>query len=97
MIVGIHIMDILELLRDRFLTTLTKQFQALFHVVVFYQHHPHDVGIDIFFCHNWGLLCILFKVHINKPLLKLGACSRVTSILQEITLIEINKINALHL
>ena len=97
MIVGIHIMDILELLRDRFLTTLTKQFHALLYVVVFYQHHPHDVGIDIFFCHSWGLICILFKVHINNPLLNLGACSRVTSILQEITLVRISKINDLRL
>ena len=55
-IVGIHIMDLLEFLRDRFLTPLTKQLQDLLHIVVFYQHHPHDVGIDLFLRHIWRLL-----------------------------------------
>ena len=58
-LVGIHIMDLLELFCDNFLTSLTKHFQALLHVVVLYQHHPHDVGIDIFFCRSWELLCII--------------------------------------
>ena len=97
MIVGIHIMDILELLSDRFLTTLTKQFHALLYFVVFYQHHPHDVGIDVFFCHRWGILCIIYKVHINNHLINLLACSKVTSILQEITVVGTRKSNALHL
>ena len=70
-LVGIHIIDLLEFLRDRFITTLTKKFQALLHVLVLYQHHPYDVGIDIFFCNSWGLICILCQVHINNPLLNL--------------------------
>ena len=58
-IVGIHIMDLLVFLSDRFITLLTKQLQALIHVVVLYQHHPHDVGIDILLYHNCGLLYII--------------------------------------
>ena len=79
-LVGVHIMNILQLFHYCSLVPVAKNTNTLLHAEILYHHNSHDVIFYILFLHTRWCLCILCKVHVDQSLLCLVSISYIASL-----------------